>query len=82
MISTTAQNKAHKLDGTWIKTASRTQAAGEHWLSEYTNGFTGQVIRKGWRMTGQDWYIFDAEGNVTGRARSLTWAKLAAADKI
>lgn len=70
---------AHKTDGAWAKTGSKVQANGEHYLSEYTNGFTGQQIRKDWRVTGQDWIIFDAAGNVTGRAHSLTWAKFEAA---
>ena len=46
---------------------------------KYFNPFTGQAIRKSWRMTGHDWFIFDAEGNVTGRSHSLTWAKMDAA---
>ncbi len=80
MSTTTAQNAAHRTDGVWAKTGSKVHANGEWYLSEYTNGFTGQKIRKDWRMTGQDWIIFDAAGNVTGRAHSLTWAKLEAAN--
>lgn len=80
MHTTTAQNKAHRNDVAWIKTPGRHfKAGGENYISEYLNPWTGQAIRKGWRMTGQDWVIFDAAGNVTGRAHSLTWAKLDAA---
>jgi hypothetical protein len=80
MHTTTAQNKAHRTDIAWHKSAGRKfQAAGEHFTSEYLNPFTGQAIRKSWRMTGRDWFIFDAAGQVIGRAHSLTWAKLDAA---
>lgn len=79
MNTTAAQNIAHRTDGTWIKTGKTVHVNGEMYISEYTNGFTGQAIRKDWRMTGQDWVIFDADGKVTGRAHSLTWAKLEAA---
>lgn len=79
MTTTATQNKAHRIDSVWMKTAGKVRHNGELYLSEYTNGFTGQVIRKDWRMTGQDWIIFDANGNLTGRAHSLTWAKLDAA---
>jgi hypothetical protein len=79
METTSRQNTAHRTDMVWIKTGSRVKVNGENYLSEYTNGFTGQVIRKDWRMTGQDWVIFDANGNVSGRAHSLTWAKMDAA---
>lgn len=79
MNTTAAQNAAHRTSGEWIKTGKTVHVNGEMYISEYTNGFTGQQIRKGWRMTGQDWFIFDAAGNVTGRAHSLTWAKFNAA---
>lgn len=79
MHTTTAQNMAHRNDTVWINTGKSVTHNGERYLSEYTNGFTGQTIRKGWRMTGRDWHIFDADGNETGRAHSLTWAKLRAA---
>jgi hypothetical protein len=79
MNTTSSQNSAHRNDTVWIKTGSKAKVDGELYLSEYTNGFTGQKIRKDWRMTGQDWIIFDANGNVTGRAHSLTWAKYDAA---
>jgi hypothetical protein len=76
MHTTTAQNMAHRSDIAWMKTKGKSfNAAGEHFISEYLNPWTGQAIRKSWRMTGQDWFIFDAEGNVTGRAYSLTFAK-------
>lgn len=78
MNSTVAQNAAHKLDGEWSKTGKTVHVNGEMFISEYTNGFTGQRIRKDWRMTGQDWIVFDAADNITGRAHSLTWAKIAA----
>lgn len=78
--TTVTQNQDHRTDIAWIKTPGRSFAHnGEHYTSEYRNVFTGQAIRKGWRMTGRDWHIFDAEGNETGRAHSLTWAKLDAA---
>lgn len=79
MHTTTAQNKAHRTDVAWIKSKGKSFAVnGETYISEYLNPWTGQAIRKSWRMTGQDWFIFDAEGNVTGRAHSLTWAKFEA----
>lgn len=49
---------------------------GQTYLSEYRNVTTGQVIRKDWRMTGQDWVIFNDQDEITGRSHSLTWAKL------
>lgn len=80
MHTTTAQNMAHKTDIAWMKTTGRSfNVGGEHFISEYVNPWTGQAIRKSWKMTGNDWFIFDAEGNVTGRAHSLTWAKMDAA---
>lgn len=76
MHTTVEQNKAHKTDIAWIKTSGKSfKANGEHYVSEYVNPFTGEAIRKSWKMTGQDWFRFDAEGNVTGRAHSLTFAK-------
>lgn len=76
MHDTVRQNQAHRNDIAWQKSKGRSFAVGdERYTSEYLNVFTGQAIRKGWRMTGQDWFIFDADGNVTGRAHSLTWAK-------
>ena len=79
MHTTTAQNKAHRNDITWMKSKGKSFKAGtESYISEYVNSFTGQAIRKSWRMTGADWFIFDAAGNVTGRSHSLTWAKLEA----
>lgn len=81
MTTTVAQNVAHRADATWTKTAGRTFLVdGVNYGSEYRNAFTGQTIRKGHGMTGQDWFIFGAEGNITGWAHSLTWAKLDAAD--
>lgn len=78
---TVEQNQAHRADIIWAKSTGRKfSAAGESFTSEYLNVFTGQAIRKSWKMTGQDWFIFDAEGTVTGRAHSLTWAKFDAAD--
>ncbi len=80
MHTTTAQNASHRNDVAWIKSSGKSfKVGGENYLSEYTNPFTGQAIRKDWRMTGQDWVIFDAAGNRTGRAHSLTWAKIEAA---
>jgi hypothetical protein len=80
MHTTTAQNMAHRGDVAWIKSAGRNfKANGETFISEYVNPWTGQAIRKSWKMTGADWFIFDAVGNVTGRSHSLTWAKMDAA---
>ena len=80
MTNTQSQNKAHRNDIAWVKSTGRSfHANGESYVSEYVNPWTGQAIRKGWRMTGQDWFVFDADGNVTGRAHSLTWAKADAA---
>ena len=81
MNTTTAQNANHRTDLAWVKTSGKSfKVNGEHFTSEYRNIFTGQAIRKGWRMTGVDWYIFDAEENETGRAYSLTYAKYKAAE--
>lgn len=74
--TTVTQNQAHRTDIAWIKTSGRRFSInGESYISEYINQWTGEAIRKGWQMTGQDWHIFDAEGNHTGRAHSLTYAK-------
>lgn len=81
MHTTTAQNLAHRADLTWIKSKGKSfKVNGESYLSEYSNAATGQSIRKGWRMTGQDWFIFDADDKITGRAYSLTYAKFEAAE--
>lgn len=78
---TVAQNAAHRNDIAWIKTSGkRFHANGESYISEYTNPWTGQAIRKDWRMTGHDWVIFNADGSIAGRAHSLTWAKLRAGE--
>lgn len=83
MNTTSRQNSAHRNDIAWIKSNGKSfDVNGEHYLSEYVNPWTGQAIRKGWRMTGQDWFIFDAAGNIVDRAHSLTWAKLWAAQKV
>lgn len=81
MHTTTRQNTAHKNDIAWIKgSVDKAAIVKGHWfISEYRNPWTGQIIRKSGRMQGQDWFIFDAAGNVTGRAHSLTWAKMDAA---
>lgn len=79
--TTVAQNTAHRTDLTWIKSKGKSfRANGELYTSEYTNLATGQSIRKGWRMTGQDWFIFNASDEITGRSFSLTWAKLEAGE--
>lgn len=80
MHTTTAQNKAHRDDIAWIKSAGKSfKANGESYISEYVNPWNGMAIRKSWRMTGRDWFIFDADGDVVGRVHSLTWAKIEAA---
>jgi hypothetical protein len=77
---TVTQNAAHRTDAEWIKSPGKSfEAAEERYISEYVNAFTGQVIRKSWRMTGHDWHIFDAAGNRVASAHSLTWAKMDAA---
>lgn len=79
MNTTTAQNKAHRADVAWIKSKGKSfKVGGELYISEYLNPWNGMVIRKSWRMTGADWFTFDAAGNVVGRSSSLTWAKLEA----
>ena len=79
-MTVTTQNRAHKADVQWIKSAGRSfDVAGEHFVSEYVNVFTGQAIRKSWRMTGCDWAIFDESGSVVGQVYSLTFAKYEAA---
>lgn len=82
MHTTVSQNKVHRADLAWQKSKGKSFSAnGERYTSEYLNVFTGQAIRKDWRMTGQDWIIFDAQGNRTGRAHSLTVAKYDASQK-
>jgi len=81
MNTTPAQNVAHRNDLAWIKTSGKSfKVNGESYLSEYRNIFTGQAIRKGWRMTGVDWFIFNEAEEVTGRAYSLTYAKYQASE--
>jgi hypothetical protein len=76
--TTVLQNNAHRADLNWTKSKGKSfKVNGENYLSEYTT-FDGQSIRKGWRMTGQDWFIFNAADEIVGRAHSLTWAKIAA----
>jgi hypothetical protein len=79
MHTTVSQNKAHRADATWVKTPGRSvKVNGENYISEYLNVFTGQAIRKDWRMTGQDWILFDAAGAIVSRHHSLTAAKAGA----
>lgn len=83
MHTTVEQNKAHRDDVQWVKSPGRQFRAGdESYISEYVNQFTGQAIRKSWRMTGHDWHVFDAEGNRTTAEHSLTWAKFEAAQQL
>lgn len=80
MHTTVAQNANHRTDIAWIKSKGKSfDAAGEHFISEYVNPWNGMAIRKSWRMTGTDWFIFNAAGEIVGRAHSLTWAKYDAA---
>lgn len=80
MHTTVAQNANHRTDIAWIKSKGKSfDAAGEHFISEYVNPWNGMAIRKSWRMTGADWFIFNAAGEIVGRAHSLTWAKYDAA---
>lgn len=77
MEPTSTQNSNHRTDAAWIKSTGKDfRVNGEMYLSEYVNVFTGQSIRKGWRMTGADWFIFNAANEIVGRSHSLTWAKL------
>lgn len=81
MHTTTAQNIAHRNDIAWMKTKGKSfKVNGENYISEYTNPWNGMAIRKSWRMTGQDWFVFNAAGEIVARAHSLTWAKLDAAN--
>lgn len=78
MTTTAAQNIAHRNDLTWTKSKGKSfKVNGESYLSEYTT-FDGLSIRKGWRMTGADWFIFNAADEIIGRSHSLTWAKIEA----
>lgn len=80
MHTTVAQNIAHRADFVWIKTSGRNfEVNGIRYGSEYRNVFTGQSIRKGHGMTGLDWFVFNADEQITGRSHSLTWAKMDAA---
>ena len=79
MTTTPAQNIAHRNDIVWMKSKGKSfRVNGENYISEYRNLFTGQAIRKDWRMTGNDWIIFNEAGEIVKRAHSLTWAKLEA----
>ena len=79
MTTTPAQNIAHRNDIVWMKSKGKSFTANDElYISEYSNLATGQTIRKSWKMTGQDWFIFNAADEIVGRAHSLTWAKLAA----
>lgn len=79
--TTTTQNAAHRTDVAWVKSTGKSfKVNDENYLSEYRNIVTGQSIRKGWRMTGQDWFIFNEAEQITGRSHSLTWAKYEAAE--
>ena len=79
--TTTSQNAAHRTDMAWVKSVGKSfRINDENYLSEYRNIVTGQSIRKGWRMTGQDWFIFNEADQITGRSHSLTWAKYEAAE--
>ena len=79
MHPTTAQNIAHRNDIVWMKSKGKSFTVnGERYTSEYRNLFNGQTIRKSWKMTGQDWFIFNEANEIVGRAHSLTWAKIAA----
>lgn len=77
MNTTTAQNANHRSDIAWIKSKACSFGAG--YISEYLNPFTGQAIRKHCGMTGRDWHIFSAAGEVVAKSHSLTWAKMKAA---
>ena len=75
--TTTTQNAAHRTDIAWTKSKGKNfKANDETYISEYVNIATGQTIRKSWRMTGRDWFIFNSADEITGSAHSLTWAKL------
>ena len=82
MHTTVAQNKAHRSDIAWQKSKGKSFSVdGERYVSEYLNVFTGQAIRKSWRMTGRDWVVFDADGNIVARSATLTLAKYDASEK-
>jgi hypothetical protein len=79
--TTVSQNRTHRNDIVWAKSTGRSfKVNGEFYTSEYVNLFTGQAIRKDWRMTGRDWIIFNADNKITARAHSLTFAKIAAGE--
>lgn len=89
MHSTVAQNKAHRNDIKWIKTKGSSfkveiDGRTENYISEYLNPFTGQAIRKDWRMTGADWHVFNADGTRPKHHRwgTLTVAKHYAANPL
>lgn len=76
MNTTTSQNANHRNDLAWTKTKGKSfKVNAELYISEYVNPWNGMAIRKSWRMTGADWFVFDAAGNIAGRAHSLTQAK-------
>jgi len=84
---TVAQNAAHRNDIAWEKSKGKsftaeTPRGTERFTSEYLNHFTDQAIRKSWRMTGRDWWVFEADGTVTERCATLTLAKWRAANPL
>lgn len=74
--TTVIQNQAHRSDIAWIKSKGR--SFGNGYISEYTNPWNGMAIRKHCGMTGRDWHVFNAGGEIVTKSHSLTWAKLAA----
>ena len=85
MQTVSQQNAAHRADPQWIKSKGKNfEVAGQRYISEYTNPFTGWVIRLHYGTGLRDgfWYVFDTKGDIVEQAHSLTWAKSAAAYKV
>ena len=77
--TTVSQNTAHRNDLAWMKSKGKSfKVNGESYISEYVNPWNGMAIRKSWRMTGADWFVFNAANEIVGRSHSLTWAKIEA----
>ena len=85
MPSPSQQNAAHRADAQWVKSRGKVfQIAGQRYISEYTNPFTGWAIRLhyGTGLRDGSWYVFDANGDIVEHMHSLTWAKSAAKYKF
>lgn len=81
MPTASQQNAVHRADVQWNKSKGKTfTVAGQHYVSEYKNFYSGWTIRLHYGTGLRDgfWYIFNEAGDIVGHEHSLTWAKSAA----